>query len=67
VEREEMDRECRESFKAELEERVSDLVAMGFDPDEVKDVMENTLYDSELAIRILQKVCTLNTSIVQSD
>jgi tryptophanyl-tRNA synthetase len=67
VEREEMDKECRERFQAELEEGVSDIVAMGFDPDEVKGVMENTFYDSEEAIRILKKVCTLNTIIVQSD
>ena len=57
-EKEKLDNEYAESFRAELKERVSQIVDMGFEYGEVKKVMENTLYDSELAVKILLKhVC----------
>ncbi|XP_060607429.1 uncharacterized protein LOC132759637 [Ruditapes philippinarum] len=55
MEEDKLRREAYERFREELDESISNIVGMGFDPDEVKIVLDNTLYDSELAIRILQK------------
>ncbi|XP_060574785.1 uncharacterized protein LOC132732392 isoform X2 [Ruditapes philippinarum] len=57
MEEDKLNREHTEGFYKEVNESISNIVAMGYDPDEVKKVMEKAylMYDSESALKILQK------------